>query len=98
VLSVCVVCGKVENEPELRTVKGKVEHATFNLDLSFHGKNYGYIRVSCSNDEAKLAADYLHPGTKVLVTGYLIREVWKSGGELVWGEVTLTADYLRFIA
>jgi single-stranded DNA-binding protein len=98
VLSVCVVCGKVDSELELRNLKGKVEYAAFNLELSFRGENYGWIRVPCFKNEAEFAARYLQPGTKVLVTGSLSRGVWQTSGNLVWGEVTLTADYLRVVA
>jgi single-stranded DNA-binding protein len=94
-VSVCVVCGKVESEPEIRTSKGKVEHAAFNLELSFRGENYGWIRVSCFKNEAEFAARYIHKGANVLATGNLTRGFWKSGEKLVWGEITVTADYLR---
>ncbi len=85
--------GQVLTKPELR-VEGEESQVIFNLDISFQGQSFGWIKVVCLGDIAKSAAE-LELRLRVAVFGRLIRGSWKTGDEIWWEEIVLVAHYLE---
>ncbi len=92
----CFLVGRVGNIPNLEMGEDKEPRATLNLELSFRGKNYGWIKVICLGEFAEFAAN-LHIGRTVAVVGRLIRGFYETGTQVWWEEIALIADYLEVI-
>ena len=97
--NLCLICGDVVSEVELRSSEEKKgrHSASFKLDLSLYGTSFGWIMVACSGDMAELAARELRKGTKVLVVGQLIRVSLMVKELPWWGEVIIEAEILEVI-
>jgi len=69
----------VASDPELTVIEDTVEVANFKLDTSFDHVSYGWIKILCLQEKARFAAQHIHKGTKVLITGNLIRSSYMKG-------------------
>jgi single-stranded DNA-binding protein len=97
--NISFIYGVVASEPEPRFTVDQPDddNVMFSLDISLQDQSFGWIKVYCRHRQAKLAAQKLHRGTRVMVVGNLIRGSLQAGEAVWWSEVVLVAKFLEIV-
>ncbi len=93
----CVVSGQVLRGPEFTVLEGGHRVATFTLDLWMEWERCGWIRVVCLGPLEEKAFLNLQIGSRVLVSGFLERRLWKTNAGIHHDEDQLTALELDLV-
>ena len=92
----CFLTGQVLNEPERLFFDVGYPVLIFNMGIRAHPYSAGWVAVVCVERLAEEAAKHLHKGSRVVVVGFLSRDLHSpSQGEWV-REVHVTALHIGF--
>lgn len=92
----CFLSGQVLNEPERLYFEVGYPVLIFNMGIRAHPYSAGRVAVVCVERLAEEAAKHLHKGSRVVVVGFLSRDLHlPSQGEQV-REVHVTALHIGY--
>jgi single-strand DNA-binding protein len=66
-----IITGNLGADPDVRNSQSGDPIATFNLAFRQGKDKSGWVRVTCFNKTAEVAATYLHKGAKILLPATL---------------------------
>ena len=96
-MNICVITGNLGDDPEVTFTDNEKQIATFSLAFRSGKDKTSWIKVSCFDRLAEIAAQYLHKGAKVAVTATLDQSKWKTNEGEARSMHRLLANTIEFI-
>jgi len=96
-MNICVITGNLGEDPEIAFADNEKQITTFSLAFKSGKDKTSWIKVSCFNRLAEVAAEYLHKGAKVAVTATLEQSKWKNEAGEPRSVHRLLANTIEFI-
>jgi single-strand DNA-binding protein len=97
ILNQCTLTGNLGGDPEVFYSSEGNPVASFSLAFHSSKKKTGWIKVTCFQKLAELAAKYLHKGARIAVIGTLDERRWETDEGIQRISFQLIANSLEFI-
>jgi len=96
-VNTCIITGNLGDDPEMVVTESEKQIATFSLAFKSGKDKTSWIKVSCFNRLAEVAAQYLHKGAKVAITATLEQNKWETEEGEPRSNHRLLANTIEFI-